>query len=440
MFGFLKEKLKSAVSVFSRKVEEEVEEKPAKKQIEKAHTKEEKTKIKKELKETKKEKKESKEPIKAEKPIKETKEKTHAKEIKEDKKAEEKEPKKTKEQEQKEELKEKPKEEKKGFFQKIFGKKEEAEETKQEEELEEEETKEVEEEAEEKKGFFKKVGEVFTTKTISDEKFDEMFFELEVSLMENNVAVSVIEKIKDDLKKELVNKKLNRYKIAETIEDSLKKSIQEIVNQDEIDVINSLKQKKPYVICFFGINGSGKTTSIAKFAKYLQKNKMSVVLAAADTFRAAAIDQIEKHGNNLGIKVIKQQYGADAAAVAFDAIAYAKAHSIDVVLIDTAGRTHANINLMDELKKIVKVSNPDLKVFVGDSLTGNDMVEQAEKYNEMIGVDAVILSKADVDEKGGAIISASYVLKKPILFMGVGQRYDDFKEFSKKEVLKNLGF
>jgi len=430
MFGFLKEKLKSAVSIFSKKVEEEVEERPSKKS--KTPEKKEKQKEKKEAKKTKKEKEQiQKETIEAEKPIKEHKEKAHAKEIKEESK-------KIKEQELKEELKKEPKEEKKGFFQKIFGKKEKVEEEigKTEEELKEE----TKEEYEEKKGFFKKVGEIFTTKTLSDEKFNEIFFDLEVSLMENNVAVSVIEKIKDDLKKELVNKKLNRYKITETIEDSLKKSLQEIINQNEIDIINSLKQKKPYVICFFGINGSGKTTSIAKFAYYLQKNKMSVVMAAADTFRAAAIDQIEKHGNNLGIKVIKQQYGADAAAVAFDAIAYAKAHNIDVVLIDTAGRSHSNVNLMDELKKIIKVSNPDLKIFVGDSLTGNDMVEQAEKYNKTIGVDAIILSKADVDEKGGAIISASYVLKKPILFMGVGQNYEDFKEFSKKEVLKNLGF
>ncbi len=358
MFGFLKEKLKSAVSIFSKKVEEEVEEKPSKKKIEKAPIKKEKKEVKKEKKETKEIKKEEeeikeikKETVKAEKPVKEHKEKAHVKEEKEIK--EEKETKKTKEHELKEELKEEPKEEKKGFFHKIFGRKEEKKEEVGEAEKEFEE--EAEEKSEEKKGFFQKVGEVFTTKTLSESKFDEMFFELEVGLMENNVAVSVIEKIKEDLKKDLVDKKLNRYRIAETIEDSLKKSLQEIVNQDEIDVVNSLKRKKPYVICFFGINGSGKTTSIAKFANYLQKHKMSVVMAAADTFRAAAIDQIEKHGNKLGVKVIKQQYGADAAAVAFDAIAYAKAHSIDIVLIDTAGRSHANINLMDELKKIVKV-------------------------------------------------------------------------------------
>lgn len=448
MFKFLKEKLKSAVSVFSKKVEEEVEEEPKKKPVKK-----EKPEAKKEKpKEIKKEEK------KEAKPKEEKKEKP---EVKKEIKKEEKKPEK-KVKEEVEELEE----EKKGFFAKLKEKftaskeeeiEEEAEEEAEEEEEkekeekkpqkakekepeeEEEETEEEEEEPEQKKGFFQKFGEVFTTKTLSESKFDEIFWELEVAMMENNVAVSVIEKIKSDMKAKLVDQKLKRSAIEETIIGALKESIDGVLTQDKVDFFKTIKSKKPFVICFFGINGSGKTTSIAKLSNLLKKKGFSVVLAAADTFRAAAIDQLQKHGDNLGIKVIKSEYGADAAAVAYDAIQYAKAKNMDVVLIDTAGRSHSNVNLMDELKKILRVANPDMKIFVGDSLTGNDMVEQAEKYTETTGIDGIILAKADVDEKGGATISAAYVTKKPILFLGSGQGYDDIEEFDKKKIMGNLG-
>jgi len=198
-------------------------------------------------------------------------------------------------------------------------------------------------------------------------------------------------------------------------------------------------QSKPYTLCFVGINGSGKTTTIAKVAKLLLNNNLSVVLAAADTFRAAAIDQLQIHADNLGVKLIKHDYGSDPAAVAYDAIAHAKSKNIDVVLIDTAGRMHSNINLTDEMKKIIRVANPDLKVFVGESITGNDCVEQAKTFNEAIEIDAIILSKADVDEKGGAAVSVSYVTGKPIIYIGIGQEYEDLKKFNSDEILNNLG-
>jgi fused signal recognition particle receptor len=174
-------------------------------------------------------------------------------------------------------------------------------------------------------------------------------------------------------------------------------------------------------------------------ARLLMDNNLSVILAAADTFRAAAIDQLQYHGDKLGIKVIKQDYGSDPAAVAYDAVKHAKSKGTDVVLIDTAGRIHSNINLTDEMKKIVRVSQPDLKIFVGESITGNDCVEQAKKFNEAIGIDAIILSKADIDEKGGAAISVSYVTKKPILYIGTGQEYTDIKVFDPALVMDNLG-
>ncbi len=305
----------------------------------------------------------------------------------------------------------------------------------------EEPDKEVPQESakEEKKGFFGKIKEKIVTKKINTEKFEEMFWDLELALLENNVAMEVVEKIKEDLKNDMVDTPIKRGKIEETILLSLKKSIEEVLDSHSINMMQRIEEKKPYVICFLGINGSGKTTSIAKVAKMFQDKGKTVVLAAADTFRAAAIDQLQIHANNLGIKMIKHDYGSDPSAVAFDAIKYAKAKEIDVVLIDTAGRLHSNSNLVDEMKKIVRVAEPDLKLFVGESITGNDCVEQASKFNEAVTIDGIILSKADIDEKGGASLSISYVTKKPVLYLGVGQEYTDIKPFNKNEIINSLG-
>src|SRR3989344_3904026 len=250
----------------------------------------------------------------------------------------------------------------------------------------------IEKEIPEKKGFFQRITEAITTKTISAEKFDGLFWDLEVALLENNVSVEVIEKIKEDLKEELVDKPLPRD-VPHKIQETLKNALTKILSFDDIDLLSKIKKKKPFVIAFFGINGAGKTTSIAKLAHYLQQHKISVVLAACDTFRAAAIQQLEEHATKLGVKMIKQNYGSDAAAVAFDAIKYAEKNKVDVVLIDTAGRLHSNVNLMAELEKIIRVTKPDLKIFVGESITGNDCIEQARKFNELVEMDGVILTK-----------------------------------------------
>ncbi|MEM4282752.1 MAG: signal recognition particle-docking protein FtsY [Candidatus Woesearchaeota archaeon] len=295
----------------------------------------------------------------------------------------------------------------------------------------------------EKKGFFarlkEKVVEVVTTTRLSEGKFDELFWELELALLENNVAVEVVEKIKADLKAAIVDKPIPRGKLKERIAEALRQSILELFSVEAPNLLEKARSKKPFVICFFGINGSGKTTTIAKVAHLLQKNGLSTVLAASDTFRAAAIDQLQQHAEKIGSKLIKQDYGADAAAVAFDAIKHAKAAKKDVVLIDTAGRLHSNVNLMDELKKVCRVAKPDMKIFVGEALTGNDCVEQASTFDKAIGIDGIILTKADVDEKGGAAISISKVTGKPILFLGTGQGYDDLKPFEPKIVLESLG-
>ncbi|MBI4449377.1 signal recognition particle-docking protein FtsY [Candidatus Woesearchaeota archaeon] len=293
-------------------------------------------------------------------------------------------------------------------------------------------------------GFFTRLGEKIVSKKINDKEFENMFWELEVGLLENNVAVEVIEKIKTDLKNELVNTPIRRGQIEETIIAALRKSISTLFIHKQIDLIKNAKEasakKKPFVICLVGINGSGKTTSVAKLTHYLQKHGLDVVISASDTFRAAAIDQLQLHADKLGVKLIKHDYGSDPAAVAFDAIKHAQSKGKQIVLIDTAGRMQSNVNLMDEMQKIVRVAKPDLTIFIGESITGNDCVEQARSFDEAVGIDGIILSKADIDEKGGAAISVSYVTKKPILFLGVGQGYDDLKPFDPTIVMQGLGF
>ena len=291
---------------------------------------------------------------------------------------------------------------------------------------------------EEKKGFFAKVAEVVTTKKISASQFDELFWDLEVELLESNVAFEVIEKIKIDLKGKLVDVPLKRGEVEKTITQSLEESIEEVLSFPEFDLLEKVKEKKPYVIVFIGVNGSGKTTSIAKVAHLLKKEKKSCVLVAADTFRAASIQQLEEQGNRVGVKVIKHDYGSDPAAVAFDGVRYAQQKGIDVVLIDTAGRQHSNTNLMEEMRKVIRVVKPDLKIYVGEMIAGNDCIEQIKDFDKAVGIDGALLSKADIDEKGGTALSVSYVTKKPIYFLGTGQNLDDLKPFDKEDIVKNL--
>ncbi|MBT6995078.1 signal recognition particle-docking protein FtsY [Candidatus Woesearchaeota archaeon] len=292
-----------------------------------------------------------------------------------------------------------------------------------------------------KKSLASKIKEKITTKRISEKEFEELFWELELALLENNVAVEVIEKIKQELKVDLVDNPLEKNKIEDIIENSLKETIKDLFKEPDFNLIEKIKEsEKPYVILLLGVNGSGKTTTVAKLTKLLQTNKLSVTLAAADTFRAAAIDQIQSWADKLDVKLIKHDYGADAAAVAFDAVKHAKAKKIDVVLIDTAGRMHSNINLRDELKKIVRIAKPDLKIFVGESITGNDCIEQATTFNEAVEIDGIILSKADIDEKGGTAISISHVTDKPILYLGTGQELKDIEKFNVSKLIENLGW
>lgn len=310
---------------------------------------------------------------------------------------------------------------------------------KKEAEKEEIKREQKQEETQEEGGFFGLLKNTIFKTSISEEKFEELFWELEVALLENNVAVEVIDLIKANLKKELVEKKILRGQINEIILKSLKESVEQTFDVEQVDLIEKIKGKKPYIVVFVGINGSGKTTTIAKMIQKLKDNNLSCVVAAGDTFRAAAIQQLEEHTTRLNVKLIKHDYGADPAAVGFDAIKYAQAHNIDCVLIDTAGRLHSNVNLMDEMKKIIRVTKPDFKIFIGEAITGNDCVDQARKFNEAVGIDGIILAKADVDEKGGAALSIGYVTKKPILYLGTGQKYSNLEEFDKEKIMEQLG-
>ncbi|MGQ9720066.1 MAG: signal recognition particle-docking protein FtsY [Candidatus Jordarchaeum sp.] len=283
-----------------------------------------------------------------------------------------------------------------------------------------------------------KVVEKLSTKELSEKDLDGVMWDLQLVLIQNDVSVKVAELVANDVKQEFIGERVGRFENPrERVNEALRKAIYNILTSGQnIDIFKMVKEKKaekkPLTIVVVGINGTGKTTTIAKMAYTFQKKGYSCVLAASDTFRAGSIEQIEKHAKNLGIRVIKHDYRSDAAAVAFDAVKHAEARNINVVLIDTAGRIQTNVNLLDEMKKIVRVVNPDLKIFIGDALTGNDAVEQAEKFNEAIQFDASILAKVDADTKGGVALSVAYATKKPIIFVGTGQDYNNLEPFNAK--------
>ena len=280
-------------------------------------------------------------------------------------------------------------------------------------------------------------------KTISEKNVEDILWELEMGLLEADVAMEVASEVVDSVKNDLVGRKIKRSSdITEYTYNALRNAVSEIIDIPGKSMTEMVEEKKaqgePLVVMFVGINGTGKTTTIGKLANYYLKKGYTPVIAASDTFRAGAIEQVTYHADNVGVKIIKHQKGSDPAAVAFDAVEHARAQGKELVLIDTAGRMQTNTNLMDEMKKIKRVSKPDLVIFVGDALTGNDATQQAVKFNEAIDIDGVILTKADADSKGGASLSIGYVIKKPIMFLGVGQGYDDIKEYDAEWMLNQL--
>lgn len=285
----------------------------------------------------------------------------------------------------------------------------------------------------------KKVGVVEKAKTLVLEReliLDEgdlkkSLDDLEIALLESDVAFPVAESIIDAIKQELIgaHKKI-RANTGNIVETALRNALLSVMSKEMFDFDEFIANApKPVNIVFTGVNGTGKTTTIAKIASRLKENGYSVVVASGDTFRAGATEQIEKHAERIGVKLIKHQHGGDPAAVIYDAMQHATAQHRDVVLADTAGRLHTNINLMDQLGKICRVTPPDLVIFVDEAVAGNDAVERAREFNETVPISGSILTKVDMDSRGGAAISIAHVTGKPVLFLGTGQKYDDLRKF-----------
>jgi fused signal recognition particle receptor len=296
------------------------------------------------------------------------------------------------------------------------------------------------EQKEKEKTFMQRLAAVVTESKLTDEQFSKFFTDLELELIQNNVAFPIIQQLRNNLDKELVGKSMPRAQVTEKIKDILRDTILHILETPKpLDILELAREKKSkneaLVLMFVGTNGHGKTTTLAKLTNLFQKHNYRCILAASDTFRAASIEQLEHHANKLSVRMIKHKYGADPAAVAFDAV---KAKDKDIVLIDTAGRQTPDANLMEEMAKIKRVAKPDITIFVGESIAGSDLVEQARAFNEKIGIDGIILTKADVDDKGGALLSVVQATNKPIMFIGTGQNYDDIEKFEPEKFISKI--
>lgn len=272
-------------------------------------------------------------------------------------------------------------------------------------------------------------------KSVTESNLDDAFSDLQIALVSTDVALEAAELICERIREKVTGEKIGvlqskRKFLLEVLHEAV---LEALKPESPIDLIQLIEKRKrehnPAVLLFLGVNGTGKTTTIAKLTHMLLKRDYSVVLACADTFRAGSSEQLHTHGERLKVRVLSRPYGSDPASVAFDAINHARARGIDVVFIDTAGRMQTDRNLMAELEKIHRVAEPDLVIFVGDALAGNDVIAQAKTFNEIIGIDAAILTKVDADTNGGAALSIALATGKPIIFVGVGQEYSDLEEF-----------
>jgi len=291
-----------------------------------------------------------------------------------------------------------------------------------------------------KKGIFSAVRETLTgTSEIKEAEVTELLEELELGMLESDVALPVADRIKSELAKRVIGAKVKRGQTASFIREQLREVLISLVSKEGFSLPERIAaSEKPATIMVLGPNGAGKTTTIAKIVNMLKASNISCVVAASDTFRAAAVEQLQHHGDKLGFKVLSAKYGSDPTALAFDAVNYAKAHSIDVVLIDTAGRQETNVNLLNQLKKMNRVIQPDMKIYVGESIAGNAITEQISSFAEEIGLDGVILTKLDCDAKGGTVISVSEVTGLPIIYVGTGQGYDDIERFQPEKVIDEI--
>ena len=284
---------------------------------------------------------------------------------------------------------------------------------------------------------FQKEATTLLKRELDEKTLDKMLWDFELGLIESDVALPVAEDIVQSVKEKLFDKK--RKNADDIIENAIRDALEKVLSAKDLDFDDYIKNaKKPINILFVGTNGTGKTTTIAKIAQHLQKNGYSVVIAAGDTHRAGASEQIGIHAKRLGVKLIEHQVGADPTAVIYDGVQYAKARHKDVLLADTAGRLHTKVGLMDQLKKICRVTSPDLVIFVDEAIAGNDAVLRAQMFNETVDINGSILTKADVDVKGGAAVSIAYATGSPILFLGTGQEYNDLVKFQPEWLFDRL--
>lgn len=292
---------------------------------------------------------------------------------------------------------------------------------------------------------FSRAAKGVAQKELTEKVLDDVLLDLQIALLESDVAQEVVDDLSAKLKKELLGLKLEKEQEAtEIVQSKLRTAVAEIFARTKrFDLIEKIKMKKeakggPFVVVFLGINGTGKTTTVAKIANLLRRAGFSVVVAAGDTHRAGAIEQLEQHTNRLSLKIVKQRYGADPSSVGRDAYDHAKKNHIDIVLMDTAGRMQTSKNLMDEMGKIVRVVKPDVKLFIGDALAGNDTINQAREFFHYTNFDGAILTKVDADAKGGSAISIAHITSRPIVYIGMGQGYDDIIPFDANKFIESL--
>jgi fused signal recognition particle receptor len=292
---------------------------------------------------------------------------------------------------------------------------------------------------------FSRAAKGMSQKELTEKVLDDVLLDLQIALLESDVAQEVVDDLSVELKKELLGLKLEKEQEAnQIVQSKLRAAVAQIfAGTNRFDLIEKIKVKKeakagPFVIVFLGINGTGKTTTVAKIANLLRKAGFSVVVAAGDTHRAGAIEQLEQHTNRLSLKIVKQRYGSDPSSVGRDAYDHAKKNHIDIVLMDTAGRMQTSKNLMDEMGKIVRVVKPDVKLFIGDALAGNDTINQAREFFDYTNFDGAILTKVDADAKGGSAISIAHITSRPIIYIGMGQGYDDIIPFDSNKFIESL--
>lgn len=290
---------------------------------------------------------------------------------------------------------------------------------------------------------FKKSLKKIGKKTLSEKNMQNVLDDLKELLLKHNVAVDAAYAICEITQNKMTGEQVGMFSAKKSLIEALKSAIGEILSiEDQFDILEKIREKRtikePYIILVLGVNGTGKTTTIAKLAHLFKREKIATVVAASDTFRAGAIEQLAKHLERVGVKIIKGQYKADPASIAYDTIEHAKAKSFGAVIIDTAGRQVTNKNLMEEIKKIKRINNPDITIFIGDSLAGNDVLTQAKAFNEALGIDASIITKLDADPNGGAALSIAHITQKPILYVGIGQGYDDLLPFDPEWFINKL--